>query len=808
MLLLTFVGLMPAYALIQVPTLSAYTGFVGDEITVSGSGASPGAEVEFYWDIVAAQGFIKGGVYADIDGNYSSTMIIPEDVNGDHIVYVKDVTTASTAGIIFTILAKITLTPSYGLPGDLILVTGTGFSASEDVTITLTGSAYPLGLDVTPTAGVTTDSDGSFAAYIVVPDVSVPDEYGDYIVRAEDDLGVWATATLTIDAYIIVTPDEGPTGIIVVVSGRGFPGDLVDIHVQRDATWYQVLNDVEINNGVFQDSFVMPDCFAVLGVHQVRATDDNVPSKVAYADFDLTGMPGITLVPDMGPTACSITITGVNFTQIAGTEVEIYFGACFIGTCLTEADGTFTCTLDACAMPPGYYTVLAVDETYDDVGALDATAIFRVYQTFACVTPDSGATCSFVDVYGIGFTPFSSFNVTVGGELLAGPAGGTGVVNYLGEVIITGYIPTLPVGTYLVVVMDAAGLMAECLYTVTETTTIVATPGNAPLVVGYVVDVEGWYFAEQAGLGVTLYLYNTTDILWTGTSVLDSDGMFSTSFAIQDDWALGAYKLNATDLYGQWAEIDFNIVEPVYQIWPRADEYLRCDKVSFYVNCTYNFDMLLNITDAEGYNFVDLWIGEDEWKLWYDWYIIPYFQQWADPIGLYYTQHYLGFEVPNDAALGTWSWTAVNLALAPTEIVASGTFVVTEDISNSDILAMLEECCPIIMEIHETTVTINTTLGVIQADLSDIGASVTSIEGDVATISTDIGTLTGTVTSIEGDVATIVTDLGTVKLDVTAIKDQIGDPVDLTPMWAAVVLSLIAALASIWAVLSISRRIA
>jgi flagellin-like hook-associated protein FlgL len=175
---------------------------------------------------------------------------------------------------------------------------------------------------------------------------------------------------------------------------------------------------------------------------------------------------------------------------------------------------------------------------------------------------------------------------------------------------------------------------------------------------------------------------------------------------------------------------------------------------------------------------------------------------------LYYNQHYLGFEVPNDAPLGTWSWTAVNLALAPTEIVASGTFVVTEDVSNSDILAMLEECCPIIMEIHETTVTINTTLGVIEADLSDIGASVTSIEGDVATISTDIGTLTGTVESIVDDVATIVTDLGTVKMDVTAIKDQMGDPVDLTPMWAAVVLSLIAALASIWAVLSISRRIA
>jgi prefoldin subunit 5 len=109
--------------------------------------------------------------------------------------------------------------------------------------------------------------------------------------------------------------------------------------------------------------------------------------------------------------------------------------------------------------------------------------------------------------------------------------------------------------------------------------------------------------------------------------------------------------------------------------------------------------------------------------------------------------------------------------------------------------------------------TISTTVGTIQTSLSDIGAKVTSIQtavGGIATIQTDLGTLTGTVTSIQGNVATIQTNLGTLQTDVTGISTDVKDiPGQVNvPIWIAVVLALIAALAAIASLLLVRRKIA
>ncbi|HRU81816.1 MAG TPA: hypothetical protein P5168_04635, partial [Candidatus Methanomethylicus sp.] len=73
-------------------------------------------------------------------------------------------------------------------------------------------------------------------------------------------------------------------------------------------------------------------------------------------------------------------------------------------------------------------------------------------------------------------------------------------------------------------------------------------------------------------------------------------------------------------------------------------------------------------------------------------------------------------------------------------------------------------------------------------------------------LESSLGTLQGTVTAMNGNVATIRTDLGTVKADVSSLKGFL--PVDMTPIWIAVVLSLVAAIAAIYAVVVIRGKIA
>jgi archaellum component FlaC len=109
-----------------------------------------------------------------------------------------------------------------------------------------------------------------------------------------------------------------------------------------------------------------------------------------------------------------------------------------------------------------------------------------------------------------------------------------------------------------------------------------------------------------------------------------------------------------------------------------------------------------------------------------------------------------------------------------------------------------------------TVGTISTSVGSLSTDLSAINTKVTSIQNGVATIQTDLGTLQGTVTSTDGKVATIQTSIGTLQAsveDVQTTADSIPGQVNI-PIWIAVVLALVAALAAIASLLLVRRKIA
>ena len=80
-------------------------------------------------------------------------------------------------------------------------------------------------------------------------------------------------------------------------------------------------------------------------------------------------------------------------------------------------------------------------------------------------------------------------------------------------------------------------------------------------------------------------------------------------------------------------------------------------------------------------------------------------------------------------------------------------------------------------------------------------------------VSSGFADIKGTVVSINGSVATIVTDTGLVKADISKLKTDVSGvngavSTITTPVWAAVILSLIAAIAAIVAVVSIRSKIA
>jgi hypothetical protein len=109
--------------------------------------------------------------------------------------------------------------------------------------------------------------------------------------------------------------------------------------------------------------------------------------------------------------------------------------------------------------------------------------------------------------------------------------------------------------------------------------------------------------------------------------------------------------------------------------------------------------------------------------------------------------------------------------------------------------------------------TIKTDVGLLKISVAALDAKVVALQGNVATVQTTVGIIQGNVTSISGNLATVATNVGTIKADVSAVKADVsgvGSNVGslTTPLWAAVGLSLIAAIAAIFAVISIRGKLA
>lgn len=129
----------------------------------------------------------------------------------------------------------------------------------------------------------------------------------------------------------------------------------------------------------------------------------------------------------------------------------------------------------------------------------------------------------------------------------------------------------------------------------------------------------------------------------------------------------------------------------------------------------------------------------------------------------------------------------------------------------------LESIDTVVGAMYGDVVDLDTAIGSFETTLDAIDAVVGEIAGDVVEIQTSLGTIEGKITSIEGTLATIETDLGTVqvdlagaKTDIAAVETDVNDnlPVDMMPVWIAVVLALIAAIGSIAGVFIIQRKIA
>ena len=133
-------------------SLSKSSGYVGDEVTVKGSGFEEEEEdVKITYD----EEVVKE-TEADENGSWEVSFEIPPSTEGKHEIdaYGEDTKAKYISDKYFTVKPEATLTPTEGHVDTSLSVSGDGFAGSKSVTITYDGVQQ---------ATVTTDSKGSFS---------------------------------------------------------------------------------------------------------------------------------------------------------------------------------------------------------------------------------------------------------------------------------------------------------------------------------------------------------------------------------------------------------------------------------------------------------------------------------------------------------------------------------------------------------------------------------------------------------------------------------------------------------------------
>jgi methyl-accepting chemotaxis protein len=811
--------------------------------------------------------------------------------------------------------------PIRGIPGDTVNVTGFGFNSSSlfsargNITVAFynaSGTIYSKVL-----GAINTTSTGNFSILVTVPAV----DYGSYNISATDQslpTPNTATTIFTVSAIILINGANSasvPAGSIVTITGRGFSkqaGLLVNVSVgttpAKEPT--QILT---VADGTFSGTFIVPT-LTNNARYAVNAVDPNFTATTGSSSFPptaglrITGTTGITVTPTSGAPGTAITLTGQNFTYIAGTTVTVRFGLTPAGTLqiatfTTSATGGFSGSITVPTLPTGspYYF------NATDSNALNTTTTFAIAITALFLSPTSGPTGQVVALtaFGLGTTGGLTFNVTIGGAVLT-PS--SNLVSAIAAGTATVTVPTMPVGTYNVVATDNLGLSASAAFVVTATSTLTVNPSTAPVgVAGVTLTLTNF----GAGAAVSYFIVNATSgyplTVTPGTGFVtlttNASGTLLAVFTVPG-LALGPYTIIANETTGQWnATVAYTVGAATLNINPRATTYAQGSVLSFNIQSTFAASFTINIYDpvgTPGFMSISSALFTPIGNLW----VYPYEtgSMWGYTNGAEWV-------IPNDAVTGTWTWNATITSLGA---VANGTFTVTPTaaltLNTTDVTTALSQINTTVnristnvLAINATVVAINgniatlstntgyilanvttiranvtsimgsiatiqTTLGTLQTSvnainativavnngfatvqtsvgtlttsvnslgstltsvsgtvgtistsvgslttsLSSIGTTVTGISGTVATIKTDLGTLTGTVTSIQGNVATIQTNLGTLQTSVGDLKtsvDNVPGQVNV-PIWIAVVLALIAALAAIASLLLVRRKIA
>ena len=354
--------LTATFSVLPSLSISADSGIVGDEVTVSGKGfAATEKSVVVTYDGTN----VKTGIEAGNTGSWETTFALPLSAKGSHTVDASGQTTKAgdVPDVTVDIDPTISMTPLSGNVGTSVTVNGTGFGKSEGgIQVIYDGAGVKTGLSA--------DTKGSWSAVFSIPNSTK----GGHTIDAS---GASTSAsdipdlTFIVSSAVTVKPTSGYVGDAITVAGCGFGGNESGIIVTFDDGI--IKSDIAANSeGCWNTSIIVPATTA--GNHVVDAYGaSTTASEVAEAKLVVSSK--ITLEPSEGHVSSNIAVNGSGFG--VGKTVTLKYDSTALDTEYTTDDkGNFQASLVAPKSSGGKHNVTATD-----AGGASATAVFTMETT-------------------------------------------------------------------------------------------------------------------------------------------------------------------------------------------------------------------------------------------------------------------------------------------------------------------------------------------------------------------------------------------------------------------------------------------
>jgi hypothetical protein len=477
-------------------TLSSQSGFVGDQISVTGIGFMASGTAYLYFDatsILNATTNTGGGIAA-------VSFTVPEAVAGNgHTVRVTDAL-GNTKTVVFTINPQITVSTSTLAPGDEFSFSGRGFSASSQISILLDNT--PINIIVTSSTLGTVPN-----TFVKPPSISA----GAHTLRISDASGQFAVATLNSTSQLSISPSGGVVGSKAELTGVGFKANSVVSVTFNGALVNTTPAIVTDSIGNFKATFTVPG--AAAGTYNVTASDGLGSASTKFSTAPIALPTGVST----GPVGTSIPISGLGF--ISYSLISVKFDNVSVGTTKADENGGFLFNLTLPASTAGIHKVTASDGTN--------SLTFDVTVTpSAAVSLTSGFIASSVTVTGAAFTAGGTVKVTFDSQSVASVS-----ADNAGSFSASFVVPTTQSGDHTITVTDGTTTKSFPFKLVAD---VPAAPTNVYPAVGAKADNPAkfqWNTVTSKN-GTVVYEFQIASDVTFNTIIIDQKGL-----------SVGAYEL-------------------------------------------------------------------------------------------------------------------------------------------------------------------------------------------------------------------------------------------------------------------------